>query len=283
MTIQVKESIDGRSLQTSDGRETRRRMFHAYEDTAGATITEDAVLNHPSIPKIGERHPAKSSMAAVDYDVQRWQGHANGFEVGVTYRPLPGDDLDVLGDEKNPDEIGFVNISVSQNAQFVDAWRNVLVLNSDDDPGRGDPEYDIGGIPIDSRGEPASVTIRMTTIDVENVVTNNQADAKIQIISNLTNVRNDSEFLSFPAGQLLFTGADSVRIERNKVRINYHFAADEFFHLRQIVERDIVDGRPSLGSSAFTGPPYVGQGWPVYHVQPYPNRQDFAVLGIQLR
>jgi len=283
MTLIATERPAERRITESGGKRTGLRVFRVRDD-AGAVVTETEAAAHPDIPVRGTVYPSDNTLRATDKSVEQVKGAVYVFDVTILHEQIPPLPSAEQEQEPEPGEIGYTEISTSVRTEFVDAWRRFaspsLGLVPDLHPYGLQAETDIGGVPIDSRGEPVSVLniIQVATIEVTVGFPPNNA-----LIRSIAGRRNFKPYLGAAAGFLLYVGAESTRIGQNRWTVAHEFWYDSYAHLRQIVAR-WEDGSPKVGD--VTDPwgikTYSEKGTPVYWVQPYVQTKDFNLLGLRI-
>jgi hypothetical protein len=171
------------------------------------------------------------------------------------------------------DEV-FTAVTTGVRGIFMDAFRNFPVppfVDLGNCSGCSGISGDIGGTPIDIAGKPVSLSIFQQTVDVRSPFAN-QPD--FDRIRTLTNQRNDSVWMGFPRGVLLYLGAQATASSGNIWTTTHKFAADPIYHARQIARRD-SDGK--VLQKKFEGVEYT-QAKEVYWVQKFPKLGNFYDL-----
>jgi len=166
----------------------------------------------------------------------------------------------------------FVSIDLTTSTQFVDVWRTGATFPT---PINNPPNTDIGGVSVDSCGEPVSTLLNQQEMTVTNVATTNNATAILGAIGK----RNSVSFLGAGQDYVLFVGASSRRTGVNQYEIQYRFLYDGAKHLRQVCVRD-VDGQPVLNAPDTNG---NATAKTVYARQPFPTTTNLLTdLGLSV-
>lgn len=276
MTIQVKELIESRSLrEETGGKKTGERIYRVWDDDSTAVLTAQQAESHPDLPNRNSAHPDDPKLRmSVRMETTQIQQRAYTYDIRYKYEPLPV----IVAPESeivDPTEPGFIDFNVDWSAQWMDAWRRFGDLPSDIDlPNR----VDMGGWPIDSRGEPVSIENHTTVLEITEVISGVLNGG---LYHSLTNRRNSARFLDAPAGMVLYKGAKSERLEVRKYRVTHTFVWDEHYHLRQAIER-WEDGKPKTGWASWADADYDDVANPVFWIQPYVYTADFGALGFTL-
>jgi hypothetical protein len=290
-----------REFQGVGDERTASITYRVSSTTPALTLpTENVVLAQQGLPALNAAHPSVGDMRVVDRRVELVRDSApNNFTWDVTYDYLPVSLI--IPDGGGPEAETESNVNLSFRQQWVDAWR------SDDNQGASgfgfEPlrnqgpggvgtnpslrvasagtNVDIGGVPVDSKGEPTSVANYFQALDV--VQFTGQGAALLPIIQDLVGSRNHAQWFGWELGSVLYLGADLTgSIGSSRVRIVHHFMVDDNYHLRQIPFR-LSDGRPQLGAQATiegsnAGNEYPDTACPVFWVQPYMKLRDFTTL-----
>ena len=256
MTKVVKERIGTRTIRRSMlSSPTAKREFHVYEDdTTGSPLTAMSALRTDGVPELGDSHPEDRQMTCNSYDISA--NPSSDYSQTIVCNYAVGG-LDGGGT--------YTAKSTGVRGLFMDTWRNNPFAPTFDE--NGISTEDIGGTKIDQAGKPVSVAIFQQTIDIRSPFAN---EPEFNIIRQLTNTRNESYWEGFPAGSLLYLGVQASVTNGNVWTTTHKFAADELFHVRQIVMRN-SDGKPAL---------HLGQAWDVRWVQKFTNLSNFNLLGL---
>lgn len=303
MAIQVFELAESDSQSTQDRAKTNERTIRVVDDDPASTVVISAVfaLSQPTMPAFGSPHPYDPTLFAADYRMRRVPGTAYGYDVTWTYKPGSPD----LGGhpEPDPEDEDFVGVSIRAQSIWVDGWRSspdepggnyaisgigvitIPPLPLDENTG-GNPDtitrllnIDIGGVQIDSNGEPVSIPVTVIDNDLTHVVSNL---GLLNTWSFLINGRNNASFLGYPVGTLVYKGFTVGRIGIEGYRVTHTMTYDQKLHLRQAGWRHNSDGRWATGGSwpGMTLGSLDRFAFPVRYVQPYPFVGNFATLGI---
>jgi len=287
MTYTVNEAVNRREQPTP---EKAIRVFNAVGTSATPVVSATAALmavdssTGMKIPPIYEPHPDDASMVVTSIIPRMLPGGERHWLMECVYTILPlqyPEDADEGGDGGSDEFYSRVNIDYKTD--FEDQWRScgMTLPPKINEPVRGD---DIGGQPIDSMGVPTSVGIRKAVL----TITEQYADLGINpVIAGMENKRNSSIFMGAEPGKLVYIGGVGTNVNRYTWEVTHRFAWDDWYHLRQVPERE-VDGKPKLNTTIYTDAPDgvdvpIGEmAQPVFFVQPYPTTGDFTQLGINL-
>lgn len=263
MSIVVNEKIGSRTLQRSAlSAPTARRVFDVYEtDTStDKSLTAMVALRSEGVPELGDSHPEDRQMSVVSYEITANTGSDYLQTITCNYA-VTG--LDGGG--------SYTALSTGVRGLFVDTWRNFPIAPPVNLQGVSEPDPSIGGIggtKIDQAGKPISIAIFQQTLDIRSPFAD---EPPFDIIRQLTNTRNATDWQEFPVGSLLYLGAQASVTNGNIWTTTHKFAADEIFHCRQLAMRD-ADGKPTLDVNK--------QAEDVRWVQKFPNLTNFDALNI---
>lgn len=279
MALTVIEAMQSRSVSTSSGESSGSRAFHVWDDAAPLTEPGQvaAYFGTNGLPIYGDVFPNLDvNLIASDVSIKRLDGHIDTWRVEWVYKEAPLSPLQ----QKDPLDVGYVEVSGDARGEFVDVWRAVPASSIASMATLGGPyafgtpvvpfQTDIGGSPIDVAGEPVSALVRQA--EVEFGVTMDYVP-NMGFFGAFVGRRNSVAFNGAGIGKVLFVGANTRRIGPWKWSVGLRFLADENYHMRQ-APRLNPDGSPQLGS-------YVNGGIHssyVYFVQPYPDFANFYAL-----
>ena len=261
MTVQVNEKIGSRTLETHAlASATAKRVFVVFNDDPSAdTLTPAKALRTRGVPQINDFHPESSSMKLTGHGITSNTGSDCFITIVCNYSVTAAE--------------VFTAITTGVRGLFMDAWRNypdpppVNLGQNGSIPISGD----IGGQPVDIGGKAISLSIFQQTVEVRSPFAN---EPDFDLIRNLTNQRNDSTWMGFPRGVLLYLGASATADSGNIWTTTHKFAADPIFHARQIAQRD-ADGK--VTQATYVGNSYTQAAY-VYWVQKFPNLGNFYDL-----
>lgn len=228
------------------------------------------------LPKFGDRHAQHPAAVCTNIDPSYVPESVYSWDVSVTFKIAglvsPGSSGREEDDRGRP--------QIDRIIQPLEIYRVETPASKYQFPGGIDTPTqgqagDIGGVGVDSAGEPIDLPyiyhVLTWTWEVKGGVNE-------RIIFNLMRRRNQRAFRGYPGGSLLFRGAKTSPIGRKFTQVSMEFVADELFHLRQRIVKG-VDGLPKLvkkptptDDNAVTD---IVNWW-----QPFPEVGDFFQLGI---
>lgn len=241
------ETYTSRQANLQEGREQRSREFIVYSTGSSLEPLPDAatVVQLTNV-EYGDQHPENTNLRAVDVDIRPtrnagrgaylvvWNYRAVSFTGGIPGQPNPT--------PENPEAPDYQEFNLATDPTLIDVWRvppfdplaffedgNIVFDN--------DQPEDIGGIPVDTGGIPASYLFRRGTFEITRNIEFSQFDSRPLLEAG--GARNQSSFLGFPAGRLLYLGARSTRVSQGVIRITHEIGYDEFAHMQQ--KPDVVD------------------------------------------
>lgn len=297
-------SLTATEIPLSDERQTDKeqvpsaaRRFRVHPQATDTTGVESAIHALSIVSAVYSvdlftAHPHDPKLRAKNYDVQpvRDAGGRQCYDVIWFYEVLPPISIEPP-EGPGPGEVGYTELSWAAQGLFIDSWRSYGSVSLpgpteiDAPPLVEDADSnDIGGLPIDSGGEPTSYPITVITAQIKQVVSNIQA---LKRSATLVNHRNSAEFLGATAGKLLYKGSTASRLSESSLEVIHEFVWDEFYHLRQYVKKE-HDGKPSIGDSSATSSlpnqsvSLFGRAYPVGWVQPFFATEDFNILNLQV-
>ncbi len=270
MSIEVKELLEGRSVSFANGAyRSAVREFLVYETTT-ANIDVQEILPLAGIPNVGymlvqgEAHPTLPDLSAQEAAIAPITDRKNAFRVSITYKRIVTYGPDA-------DRPGYMEFSSSITAEFREVWRT----DPEDLPMTSMPgNNDIGGTAVDVKGEPVSVPFTTASIQIQHVI---EGNFPFSFIQSLAGRRNESAWGIYPAGTILFEGADCSSIGVGRRRLTYTFHHDPNGHLRQVSVPDFASG---AAINTGTAAEYALNAYPVIHRQPFPGLADFSELGV---
>jgi hypothetical protein len=231
MAADIYELQETRTLSQTSGKVTGSRKFAVWDD--GSPITQPATIKAlfgaGTLPDVGDVFPGETDVYAISYDIRHLPDSRGVWEVSFAYENTePG--------TVQPQEPGYVDFSVDFSSEFRDTWRANPSVGA---AGTGSPNNDdIGGVPIDSGGEPVSGLVNFASVVIGETVLSSSIQARLVTIANMTGKRNNSVFQGFATGTLVYQGASANRIAVDKYSLSHKFAFDARFHMIQIPERD---------------------------------------------
>ena len=272
MTATVTEFMESRSLSTSGGRGSARRLFHVSGVSNPADLYD--VLGTIGLPKKFERHPDFPGLLARDFNASLVSGHTDLWRVEWTYEQTSAGSPAVASDptieigppEVLPNEVTYVEESAEIRAEFVAAYRRGPGLLY---PSEGTPttdEDEVGGVAIDKAGVPISVQRNIQEFTLTETV--NEPD--LNRYRDFRFCRNSSIFRGFGIGTVLYRGASVRRTGVDVYQVAHSFVEDSDFHLQQSPRVD-QDGKPFIEND---------HARDVYWVQPFMVKKNLNRLSL---
>jgi len=265
MSVTITEQLNSVSAKSSGGRVSFTRKFHVE----GVTTIEDmeSYFGAGTLPKLGDSFSSTFPGSIVkDFEINPVQGFSDLWEVTFNYEQTSSG-LRLSGttaySKKQPNEVGYVQVTSNISAQFVEVWRENPDVNT---VGIGN---DIGGVKIDASGMPVSVPKRIQELTVTETV----EVPSWGIYSTFVFSRNEGDFLGALSGRILYKGVNVRRTGVNVYQVSHHFVDDQFFHLVQTASRNAM-GQVS--------PLEDGHAESVFHVQPFLARKRFQNISPNL-
>jgi len=262
---EVIEFIDSRTIQTSGGRGTGTRIFHAsgYSNAADVYALLGTTVGSVAVPRPGDSHPEFPGLIARDFTISKVSGHSDLWRIDWQYevisRNFP-DYPDITPPEVLPNEISYVEVSSEIRSEFVLAWRLDPVIPANGEPV---PGQDIQGKKIDAAGNPTSIQRRIQELTLtETVNTPNYG-----VYSTFQFARNSAFFLGAAAGTVLYNGVSVRRTGLNVYQVSHRFTQDSLYHLQQQPLIEFPDGTPKLDAAG----EHADQ---VYFIQPFGTLLD---------
>jgi hypothetical protein len=287
MSLVVVEQIGSRQVSRSQGKLTGSRSFHVYDDTTAIETPNQIarLFGSGGLPYFGEPFPGTTNLGAIDWNISKVDGHIGLWKVVWDYQEVVGG----FTTTPPPDEIvdaatpGFIEVTASFTASHHPIWRAFttsqiasLCLNTSTLCPLGVPTAaDIGGVHVDSAGEPVSFIFRQFQITITTV---REGRFKPRNFVPFLWTRNNREFLDCEPGSLLYTGCSVNRIGERKYQLGHAFVYDQFFHMHQSVGRD-AGGKVLLRPHPTA--PGIKVAEYVRFVQPYPDLADLRGMDSQ--
>lgn len=282
MSITVIEQIGSRQVSRSQGKLTGSRSFHVFDETTTLETPNDVARSFGSngLPYFGEPFPGTTNLGAIDWTISKVDGHIGLWqvvwqyqEVAVGFSTEPPPAPDEIVDASVP---GYLEVTANITAAHSLLWRafspgqmiNMCSGTSTLCPLGVPTAQDIGGVEIDSGGEPVSFILRMFSLNITVV-----HEGRFRPRDTLTYMwaRNDRVFLKCEPGSVLYTGCSVNRIGERKFNHTHTFVYDQYFHMHQSVGRDAA-GKPLLKPHPQS--PGIKVAEYVRWVQPYPDLAD---------
>lgn len=281
MAINVWEQIQSRPIARSNGTYTATRVFKVWNDTTAITtpVAVEALFGTNNLPQRGDNFPDTTyTLVATDHSIRRDDGQTDLWVVEWKYTEAASGSFD----NKQPNEVGYLEISASATGETVDCWRSLepdqiaALTASGAHYANGIPSddsiFDIGGRPIDIAGEPTSMIVRQVNASIGVTM---EVKPKIGDYAAFIGRRNSLPFYGAGVGRVLYLGADIRRIEAKKWSVGHRFLIDEWLHMRQIPFKN-PDGSPRLTlTTAGARTQYVNYVQPflkladLYQISPY--------------
>lgn len=276
MATVIREVAPSRPLDLQDGKLSSSREFIVYDDVTPTNFSRpDQVVNifgvtaGDTMPTYWEQFPNIPELRAIDYGGLR-QEDGNPFLWRITWNysrvnaPGPGGFL--------PGQPGYWEYNYSATVEVEDAWRDNPGLVFPDGGVIVNPSAGVGGVSIDSCGEPGSAFRMVQNLDITEVVEGQYTPAAS---FTFLKKRNNNTFLGASKGRLVYAGiVASSRVDTGIFSITHRMVWDEWFHMRQRVKRSssgepykkTIDGVPTTTD-------WVAEAVTWY--QPFPSLANF--------
>lgn len=270
MTATVTEFMESRSLSTSGGRGSARRLFHVSGVSNPADLY--AVIGTLGLPRKFERHPDFPGLVARDFNASLVSGHTDLWRFEWTYEQTSAGSPEIATDPTIeigppgvlPNEVTYVEESAEIRAEFVTAYRRGPGITY---PTEGTPatdEDDVGGVAIDKAGVPISIQRNIQEFTITETVNEPNLDR----YRDFRFCRNSSNFRGFGIGTVLYRGASVRRTGVDVYQVAHSFVEDSDFHLQQSPRVD-GDGEPFIEND---------HARDVYWVQPFMTTKNLNQL-----
>lgn len=250
MSVYVVEQLGSRDISRTQGKLRATRIFHVWEDGTPITTPNEVarLFGSNGLPYFGEPFPGTTNLGAIDWRIERADGHVDLWIVTWEYQEVTGGGVIVAPPPPDPDEVtdaaspGYIEVNASLSASHVDIWRAIdrATIISMTAPGGphalGQPQpFDIGGTYVDSGGYPVSFIMRQFEVNITLV-----REGRFRPRNMLSFVwkRNSTAFLDCQPGSVIYCGCSVNRIGERKFQYNHKFVYDEWFHMRQSPYRD---------------------------------------------
>ena len=262
---EIIEFIDSRTIQTTGGRGTGSRIFHAsgYSNASDVFATLGTTVGSVVVPRAGDSHPEFPGLIARDFTITKVSGHADLWRIDWQYevisRGFP-DYPDVIPPDVLPNEVSYVELSSEIRSEFVLAWRLKPDIPAEGTP---EPNVDIGGKPIDAAGNPTSVQRRIQELTLTETVN----EPNYGVYSTFQFARNSAPFLGAAVGSVLYNGVSVRRTGLNVYQVSHRFTQDSLYHLQQQPLIEFPDTTPKLNAAK----EHADQ---VYFIQPFSDLLD---------
>ncbi len=260
------ETLASRDYSVSNGQTTASRSFVCYDDTTAITAPITIIDNFGStLPAIGDFFPESLVAKATSYAITKREG-TDQWELTWNYSSSQSET-----EEKQPLEIGYVEVSVDYSAQFDDSYRDFATLPTD---GLPTVEADIGGNRVDICGSPLSLLRFKTDFSVTETIDYSTYINLIQPkVFAAIGKRNSAVFQGAPRGTVVYRGASLRRIGVSLWQLSHSMQYDGFFHLIQVPIRD-TNGDIRLKTFNLG----YSQAETIFHRQPFPSYSNFSVI-----
>lgn len=266
--ITVEELHTSRTFSNDAGQWTLNRSFLAYPTTANTNVGLTGLMQHPSIPRSGSRHPEFATAVVVGHEMSPIEEHSGAYKIDVKY---VASGLPDTGGNPNSNAPGFVTEAVNMRVSYVDVYRNNASPYAVPDE---DETTDIGGKCADTAGNPYSYPLPLMELQyTENI----PFAPKFNYYSNFVATRNSAAFAGAGIGEVVYFGANSKQLTPEVWQIQHTFVWDkQFKHRRQQAMTD-ENGRVQL--SAKEGNDSNGFcAEKVTWIQPFPRIMNFNPL-----
>lgn len=275
----VYELNTSRKYLNNEGKPRAERQFVVV----GAATEGDVVaLFGTTLPGEYENYPNDGAlpydMLAFDYSIIKEPMAVSTWQVTMRYRAEIGSNSgfnNPTSQELEPSQVGYRTARLSMQADFRDQFRQfssvtALQLAAKNTTGSND----IGGSSIDVAGIPLSVLHHQQNITI--LITDSVLPNSFSIADQI-GTRNNSIFLNYATGTLLFTGCNAETIpEVGRNSIEYQFVYDQAYHCLQYATR-ANNGSPILNTTT-SGNLLAGSAKHVAFKQPFPFTSNFYNL-----
>ena len=272
----VYELNTSRKYVNNEGKPRAERVFVVTgADTEGDVVA----LFGSTLPGEYDHYPNDAAlpydMLAFDFSITREPIATSTWNVIMRYRAEIGNVTaftNPTSTQLEPNEIGYRTARLSMSVTFVDLYRRFATVSALQTA--TGLSGDIGGISMDVGGNPISGMAHKQEIAI---LITDQYLPSAQAIAEQIGTRNDSIFLNYTQGTLLFTGCNVDTIpEVGRNSIEYRFVFDQANHCIQYPVR-ANNGSPILATAA-SGSIAKGSAQTVYFQQPFPYTSNFSNL-----
>lgn len=276
MATVIREVTASRPVENPEGKLSSDRTFIVFDDATPSNISRpDQIIAlfgstfTETMPNFGDEFPSIPELKAIDYSGPRKLDDGNPYVWQITWNYRRSEGIGPGG--FNPGQPGYWEYNYSATVEIEDAWRDSpgLAFPADGIPVGG---TDVGGVSIDSCGEPGSAFRMVQNLDITEVVAGQYTPANS---FSFLKKRNNNTFLGANKGRLVYAGiVASSRIDTGIFSITHRMIWDEWFHLRQRVLRS-SSGEPFKKSipGVPIGTDWVAEGVKWY--QPFPTLANF--------
>ena len=216
-------------------------------DDAGASVTIPGVA--AEIPAAGSAHADTTNYPGfyvVATSLSQPESKVIDMTVEYTNEVQWLDRDSATPQDVNREAAGYASISTSSGVQFVDIWYRHSTTDPFNEAAYPDGAVSgIGGSTttyqgnVDSAGEPISWPVVIDQVSIS--LTRDSATDPVpwSTINSTLGKRNSDSFLGWDVGKLLFTGCRvNETFPTGLVNYDLTFVAEQFWHLRQRVEKD---------------------------------------------
>tara|TARA_R110000824_G_scaffold367453_4_gene556639 strand:+ start:1909 stop:2742 length:834 start_codon:yes stop_codon:yes gene_type:complete len=267
------ETNDGRSLSVNDGKAEFTQSFKMWgyaseqfvlRDFGSAIANGSGVGTLTTVPKIGSKHSYFNTLRCWSYDLRREPSGNDTWFVTFKFRNVPHNPSlpqTPSGLSSGPEAIGFEELTARTTVVPVLAWRGGNMAMPEDNGLWGEARGDIGGDPLDAGGQPQ--TVFKWQFEITRSEVSEQAFSKsLSSFGFQTGYRNSSEVFGFPAGTVIYKGANITRIGTNRYRVSHAYTYDSFYHAIQTMGYN-ADGQFDVNEDGYADV--------VYWTQPFPS------------
>lgn len=293
MSMQAIEQLGSRQISRTQGKLRATRSFHVWDETSPIETPNDVyrLFGAGGLPYYGEPFPGQGNLGAIDWNIERVDGHNGLWRVTWEYQEVRfGFRTIVPPVEPAPDEIkdptapGYTEISATITASHVDTWRAIdrATIKAMCDPNNGPHRLgqptmaDIGGTRVDSGGHPVSYILRQFEVTIMIVESSFRPDRILPFLWK----RNDAPIFYCEAGSVLYCGCTVNRIGVDAYQVHHRFSYDEWYHMRQAPGRDITG---EIMLTTHPQNPLLATAEYVHWVQPYPDVTDLKNIDPLIR
>lgn len=265
--ITVEELHTSRTFSNDAGQWTLNRSFLAYPTTANTNVNLTGLMQHPSIPRSGSRHPEFATAVVVGHEMSPIEEHSGAYKIDVKY---VASGLPDTGGNPNSNAPGFVTEAVNMRVVYVDVYRN----GGDFMIADGDNTTDIGGECADTAGNPYSYPLPMIELQyTENIPFPPPFNAWANRVAH----RNSTTFADALPGQVVYFGASSKQLTPEVWQVQHTFVWDKLMkHRRQQAKTDetgrvVLAAKEDVDEFGFCAERVT---W----IQPFPSVTDFNTM-----
>lgn len=265
MAFQAVEQLQTRSYAVENGLTTGMRSYVVYDDTTPITVPQTIIdqFGGGQIPKRGDLFPSSAVLWAKQYKIAKRAGTSE-WDLTWDYTSTPPS-------ERDPLEIGYVEVTLDFSAEFEDNYRSEPNLPT---YGTVSTPIDIGGERIDIVGTALSVLRYKAEISITETVDYATYTGLITpAILAAMGKRNLNNFQGVPIGRAVYRGASARRIGADQWAVSHSIQVDSMFHLVQV---PIRDANGDIACKAYNKP--YTQAIEVFWNQPFPSFVNFSAI-----